>query len=480
MQAERTFSLADLTAFAALSGDFNPLHTDPVAARRTPFGECVTHGVFVLMWALDCLQAQSGSKRCWAKISAKFLRPVLTGLKVTATAKEKNADEISLTVSEAGRVLLQCEVVWAEADFTTKTSHARDELPPREISAQAQLETSATTGEALDLFWSVNHGKNMFPTLAMTQPADALAALLAATRVIGMKVPGEHSVFLQLEIVFTPDSENTRPFTYRVAEYRKSSQRLGIAIAGTAGHGILWALVRPAPVMQPEMAAVVQRIPAVRFHNRRVIVIGGSRGLGEIAAKVLAAGGAEVALTYRLGSNDANLVVADIIANGGKAIAFQLDTASTDWEKSLAADCAQFDHLCYFPTPPIVGGDGSTFNTELFHKFCDVYVSGFVNVAQWLAKQNAGRFAVFNASTVYVETPPLRNLEYAAAKAASEACCRWLTGAYPKARVYAARFPRLNTDQTVSFLSAGEHDNLETMLAELSAWLPAWNIPSAF
>ena len=110
---------------------------------------------------------------------------------------------------------------------------------------------------------------------------------------------------------------------------------------------------------------------------------------------------------------------------------------------------------------------------ELFEKFCDVYVAGFVNVAQWLAKQNAGQFALFNASTVYVETPPLRNLEYAAAKAASEACCRWLTGAYPKARVYAARFPRLNTDQTASFLSAGEHDNLETVLAELSAWLPA-------
>src|ERR1019366_7447906 len=126
-----------------------------------------------------------------------------------------------------------------------------------------------------------------------------------------------------------------------------------------------------------------------------------------------------------------------------------------------------------FLSPTSEGGDGSTFNAELFEKFCAVYVAGLVHVAQWLAKQTAGQFALFNASTVYVATPPLRNLEYAAAKAASEACCRWLAAAYPKARVYAARFPRLNTDQTASFLSAGEHDNLETMLAELSAWLPA-------
>ena len=473
MQAERIFTQADLTAFAELSGDFNPLHTDPVAARRTQLGECVTHGVFVLMWALDCLQAQSDSKRYWKKISAKFLRPVLTGMKVTATAREKNADEISLTVSEAGRVLLQCEVVWAEPNFTSKTSGARDELPPREIPAQAQLEISATTGEALDLFWSVSCGKNMFRALAITQPADALAALLASTRVIGMKVPGEHSVFLQLEIVFTPDSKNTGPFTYRVAEYRKSSQRLGIAIAGTVGQGILWALVRPAPVVQPDMVAVMQRIPVARFHDRRVIVIGGSRGLGEIAAKLLAAGGAEVALTYRLGSNDANLVVADIVANGSRAIALRLDTADAAWEANLSASCEGFDHLCYFATPPLAEGDGRTVSKELYEKFSAVYVVSLVRMAQWLAKNTAGNFALFNASTVAVQSPPLRNLEYAAAKAASEACCRWLAGAYPKARIYSARFPRLNTDQTASFLSAGEHDNLETMLAELSAWLPA-------
>ena len=470
MQAERTFTLSDLTAFAELSGDFNPLHTDPVAARRTQFGECVTHGVFVLMWALDSLQAQSCSKKEWVKISAKFLRPVLTGLNVTATANEKVAGEISVTVSESGRVLLQCEVKLAALNLGEKNSSVRNAIPPREIPAQARIETTAT-GEALDLFWSEKLGQKLFPALAAIQSLDSLAALLALTRVVGMKVPGEHSVFLSLEITFAAHPEIARAFTYRVAEFRKSSQRLGVAIAGAAGYGMLWALVRPAPVGQPDMSVVKQKIPANHFRGRRVIVVGGSRGLGEIAAKVLAAGGAEVALSYRLGADDANRLVADITERGGKATAFQFDTASSDWEKNLAVNCNQFNHLCYFPTPPIVGGDGSTFNSELFAKFCDVYVAGFVNVSQWLAKQNAGQFAVFNASTVYVEAPPLRNLEYAAAKAASEACCRWLAAAYPKAQIYAARFPRLNTDQTASFLSAGEHDNLETVLAELSAWL---------
>jgi NAD(P)-dependent dehydrogenase (short-subunit alcohol dehydrogenase family) len=366
--------------------------------------------------------------------------------------------------------LLQCDVTWTETGPAVTSGRARDEIPPREVPAR--LQTTVAGGEALDLFWPQKQARQMFASLAETQLPDAMAALLASTRVVGMKVPGEHSVFLQLDMVFEPHPEISLPFTYRVAEYRKSSQRLGIAIAGSAGHGILWALVRPPPVPQPEMAVVRQRIPPDRFRDRRIIVIGGSRGLGEIAAKVLAAGGADVALSYRLGSDDAKRVVADISSSGGKASAFQLDTGSASWEENLMQNCRHYNHLCYFPTPPIVGGDGSTFNGELFAKFCEVYVAGFVNVAQWLAKQNAGQFALFNASTVYVETPPLRNLEYAAAKAASEACSRWLAAAYPKSRVYSARFPRLNTDQTASFLSASEHDNLETMLGELSAWLP--------
>ena len=472
MQAERIFTLADLTAFAELSGDYNPLHTDPVVARRTQLGECVAHGIYVLLWALDSLQAQGGANRKWAKISAKFLRPIRAGVKVAVAEKEKSSREVSLTVSEAGRVLCQVEVAWAEAGAITEASNSRDEIPPREEPAQLQLEDAMKTSGALDLFWSSKRGAVLFPALAATQRPDALAALLATTRVIGMKVPGEQSVFIQLAFTFSPHAEVKEPFTYRVAEYRKSSQRLGIAIAGAAGHGLLWALVRPAPVVQPGMAAIKQRVAPDRFAGRKVIVIGGSRGLGEIAAKALAAGGAEVVLTYRLGSDDANRVVADIAANGGKAVALQLDTAVAGWEASLSSSCTGFDHLCYFATPPIVEGDGSSLNVPMFEKFSAVYVAGLVSVAQWLVKNTAGKFAFFNASTVAVDAPPLRNLEYAAAKAAGEACCRWLAAANPKARVYAARFPRLNTDQTASFLSAGDHDSLETVLRELSVWLP--------
>ena len=45
--ASRTVTEADVVAFAGLSGDFNPLHTDETFAATTPFGTRVTHGMLV-------------------------------------------------------------------------------------------------------------------------------------------------------------------------------------------------------------------------------------------------------------------------------------------------------------------------------------------------------------------------------------------------------------------------------------------------
>ena len=40
--SEIVISLADSKAFAELSGDFNPVHVDPIAAGRRYYGTCIT------------------------------------------------------------------------------------------------------------------------------------------------------------------------------------------------------------------------------------------------------------------------------------------------------------------------------------------------------------------------------------------------------------------------------------------------------
>jgi len=47
----RTVTEADVVAFAGLSGDFNPLHTDEEFAKTTPFSRRIAHGMLIAAMA---------------------------------------------------------------------------------------------------------------------------------------------------------------------------------------------------------------------------------------------------------------------------------------------------------------------------------------------------------------------------------------------------------------------------------------------
>ena len=50
MLASRTFTEADQSEFAAVSGDRNPMHLDALLARRTQAGVPVVHGLHLVLW----------------------------------------------------------------------------------------------------------------------------------------------------------------------------------------------------------------------------------------------------------------------------------------------------------------------------------------------------------------------------------------------------------------------------------------------
>ena len=68
--------------------------------------------------------------------------------------------------------------------------------------------------------------------------------------------------------------------------------------------------------------------------NNVVVVTGGSRGIGAAIAKRLAKDGARVAITYAKNSDAADLVLKDIKAAGGEAIALQADARDSEAVKA--------------------------------------------------------------------------------------------------------------------------------------------------
>jgi 3-hydroxybutyryl-CoA dehydratase len=84
----KTITEADVTSFAGLIGDFNPLHVDAEYARRSRFGQRVAHGMF----AGGLISAVLGNKlpgpgAIYLSQQIEFLAPVFIGDTITATAE---------------------------------------------------------------------------------------------------------------------------------------------------------------------------------------------------------------------------------------------------------------------------------------------------------------------------------------------------------------------------------------------------------
>jgi acyl dehydratase len=90
----RTLTEADIAAFAGLSGDFNPLHTDEEYARSTPFRGRIAHGMLVQSIATGLANQTlvfDGTTAAVMEMILRFRAPARAGdtLSIALTVREK-------------------------------------------------------------------------------------------------------------------------------------------------------------------------------------------------------------------------------------------------------------------------------------------------------------------------------------------------------------------------------------------------------
>jgi 3-hydroxybutyryl-CoA dehydratase len=84
----KTVTEADVTTFAGLIGDFNPIHVDAEYARQSRFGDRVAHSMFTA----GLISAVLGNKlpgpgSVYLSQQIEFLAPVYIGDTITATVE---------------------------------------------------------------------------------------------------------------------------------------------------------------------------------------------------------------------------------------------------------------------------------------------------------------------------------------------------------------------------------------------------------
>ncbi|HUZ62792.1 MAG TPA: MaoC/PaaZ C-terminal domain-containing protein [Rhodanobacter sp.] len=460
----RRFTLADQQAFAALSGDHNPMHLDPQVARRLFLGEVVVHGVHLVLWSLESLLAAGMKLSALASLRVRFDQPA--GLERDVALRWQTTDDRAAVTAQgaAGRLMRLNLRLAAPLDRAWEGPRV---LPPLACQVHGMEDLTAAAG-SLPLVLSPDFAV-LFPRLAAGFSPLQSAILLASTRLVGMVCPGLHSIYTGLSLSFTPELLAARTLDYAVSRADARVRLVDIALNAPGLHGRLETLLRPEPVAQPRFAELRNAMPHGSFAGQRALVIGGARGLGELTAKLLTIAGADVTITYRHGADDAARVIAEAAAAGHVLRALRFNIAAPPADAPVPP--GGFTHAYYFATPRIIpriaSGPIQDFAAASFAQYLDYYATGLARSLEWLRPRAVTDLCVWYPSTVFVGQEPPGLAEYAAAKACGEALCAQLTARLAPVRVLVERLPRLATDQTQFLTGLSLAGSVATLRAAL-------------
>lgn len=459
---EKQLLAADQQRFADASRDLNPLHMDPLFARRTPFGRQVVHGVHTLLWALDRFFEATGV-RAPVSLDVRFAKPAFVGDALCAVLAKEAGDGRRLEVSAAGATVMTVLLDARASSPDAPQFEIPGDFAPSRSPRALDLEDLEGLAGALSLRDSAVQAVSLFPAACQALGADTVAALMATSRIVGMECPGLHSLFSGLSLALGRDTARIERVQWRVAKVDRRFRRIMIDVCGGGIAGQLETFLRAPPTPQLPMADVRAVVGPREFAGQHALIVGGSRGLGEVTAKIVAAGGGIPTVTYAVGREDAERLSEEIRAAGGQCRTLQYDVRRSS-APQLSALTDTPVALYYFATGNIFQRKAAIYEADLLREFLTFYVDGFHALCTELSARAPGRLVAFYPSTVALDKPVRDMTEYSLAKQAGETLCAHLASFVPDLEIVVRRLPRILTDQTATVFPVRSESPLEVML----------------
>jgi hypothetical protein len=460
--ASRQFSMADQQEFSKFSGDVNPIHIDTVYSRRTMYGQCILHGVHGLLWALDSLYRVCSEDV--SKVSVNFLQPIFLDETIVClwnggrklAIKSDNTTLATITVtfvvrtSTAPATSIKCAARHLQGYFERSS--------PRNISF---VDAAGLNVTQVTHFSESLAGEQLFPYLCSRHGPAAVGEIGTTSYIVGMECPGLQSLFSSLSFEFSAQQSER---LFQVLESDDRFSLLKIGFTGVFITATIEAFYRPTVAVGPNVHDIAARIAPEEFRNVRALIIGGSRGLGETVAKMIAAGGGEVTITYHQGETESLLIQRAIYDFGGMCGVKRYSVLS---DSALDLDLTHYNQIYYFATPQILQAFNPAQKTKLRNLYRNFYIDGFKEICEQLVRSQS-RAAIFFPSTKFIDAPTDGLDDYIEVKIEAEALCERLR-CEANLHIVVARLPRTATDQNQSVLPTNLPDGVETMLPYMRA-----------
>jgi hypothetical protein len=457
----KTLSIVDQEQFARLSGDFNPIHLDSDAARRELFGEVVVHGVHLLLSTLDDFIAdQKKTRKVLLKtIRVKFLSPALLNKEVICRMSYTDQTIKAEIRDSKGSLLTEISIEYSLFDDLFDEQKVNPDPFTFSLPCKRNIDSIGGLSGHSDLQLNESLCRKLFPALLDGICFTQVAEILAFTKIVGMECPGWNSLFSGINLFSSVQDLNR--ISYKVHSTIEKFSMVNLWVEGPTLTGKLETFFRPEPTSQPTIEEISRQIPRDSFKNLQALVIGGSRGIGETTAKIIAAGGGNVVITYNAGKKESERICQEIEASGFscQGIRLSIDELGTG---NNVLPAGGVNAIFYYPSPRIL--KSNTFDPELFNTFLHYYVRQFYKMIKLAQSVYNQKLIVFYPSTVSIDEKTQGLIEYIMAKVAGEYLCESLNAEDQSLNIIVERLPRLHTDQTMNLLNFPSEPTFNVLL----------------
>jgi hypothetical protein len=418
------------------------------------------HGIHGALWALELLAR--GGEDLSGDINIRFEGFLYLDTPVSASL-HKQLGKTSVILESNGRRITSISLLpTKKTGWDFKGTVSSEPVPQAPV--ELDFDEASEVAGAFLVHGLLSTYTEAFPALCALIEPERVRAIANLSTLVGMRAPGLHSIFSKCRItledrVGAMDDE----LRFAVQRARGVLRQLTIGYASDGVSGTIDAFVRHPPVSQPSIDQLRNAAKGLDLSSQRALIVGGSRGLGELTAKLAALSGAKVTLTYASGKVDAEQLRNEIVGAGLFCEIRWVDVMALP-EASLSP--GEFTHIYYFATPSIFSRSIEAYDNQRFHNFAVFYCDAFAELCCRL--RDSEPLKAFWPSTTAIDELPKGLAEYAMAKLAGELLCQELVRQDPGLEILTQRLPRLPTDQTSTVTPAKAEDPVSLMRAILA------------
>lgn len=453
---KKKFDYNDQKNFALLSGDFNPIHLNRIKARKYFTGQIIVHGINVFLYLLEILVEKNFYFLANYKIKFKKYIKVDEHFYIYWDNKKKY-----ITAQNKNNEVL-CEVRCTERGFFSNNYLVKKEndiwnsIP---LNLVSDYEINNNTFSCIHS-GKKTHAKFLYPNLTKLLGANIVFEIAGLSAIIGMRYPGLRSIFLGLNLSFLEKKGNKKKVQLT------NETRFGLVRLQYKGINIqsnLEACFRPQETKLKSYLDLKAKVNHnIDMQNIKVLIVGGSRGIGAVTAIILSIYNCDVTITYYKCKEEAYFIKNEIERNGRSIKIFQLDITK---KSSLEKVSNIYNQVYYFATPKILKNSSPHFDEKLYYLFHSFYVEGLKNILKKCYSKNLLYFMY--PSTDFISSNEKGFKEYIKAKLEGEKVCEKFNGLMKGLKINKPRIPQVLTDQTQSLIPKNYSDIIKIVNTEI-------------